>query len=110
MTISSAYDKMLKSGSAHKPIRIAQPTPDGLGNDQKSPTTLGEVKEDTSWNDFDSKMQEYIETKRTEKPVKQESKSKSKTTTIKKLENRIALLENVVGQLMKTQMDLLKNG
>lgn len=117
MSVMSAYEKMFKDGTAAKPIRIAQPTPDnpsgGMGV-QSDPmkTALGEVKEDNSWKEFDSRMEQYIEEKRTKKPKTKTKtkKSSNESDTIKKLKSRVALLEGVVEQIMKTQMELMKNG
>ena len=111
MSAISAYEKMLKNGTANKPIQINQPTPDnedgGMGiNQNPVQSGLGESKEDTSWNAFDSQMEEYIKTKRSSK--KTSKKPKNESTTIKKLEQRIMLLEGIVEKIMKAQMELLK--
>ncbi len=110
MSALDEYKKMLENGSASKPIKISQPTPEnpdgGIGGSVSQNASLGESKEDTSWQEFDSQMQEY---KKTRKPKKQ-VKSKNESNIVKKLERRIVLLEGIVEQIMKTQMDLLKNG
>jgi len=109
MSVISAYEKMLKDGSANVPIRINQPSPEnpdgGMGGSGVVNPALGESK-DNDWSDFDSKMEKYIKEKKLKKP----KKSGNESSKIKKLETRIALLENVVEQIMKAQMDLLKNG
>ena len=81
-------------------------------NQNQNITAMGESKEDSSWAGFDAKMEEYIANKRKNKKTKtktNESKSKD-VSTIKTLEARVALLEGVVEQIMKAQMDLLSNG
>ena len=110
MIISSAYDKMLKDGSASKPIRISQPTPDNPTGGMGGSKVLGESDDD--WSEFDSKMQEYMTLKRSKRKSKSksESKPKSESNTIKKLEKRIVLLEGIVEKIMRAQMDILKNG
>jgi len=109
MTISKAYNKMLKNGSASKPIRIQQPTPDnpkgGMGGiDDSVNEALGKSKENGNWDIFDSQMQEIIE----KKSKTNEKKSSSKT--ISDLKKRVSLLEGIVEQIMKAQMSILKNG
>jgi len=116
MSVTKAYEKMFKDGSAFNPIKIAQPTPDnpnggmGIGNVDSKKVALGEVNEDipkdSSWAGFDSKMQEYIESKKKNK----KNNININDSEIKKLESRIDLLEDVVKKIMKAQMDILKNG
>ena len=116
MSVISAYEKMLKNGSASRPIRIAQPTPDnqygGMNGDMNNQniTAMGESKEDSSWDGFDAKMEEYIANKRKNKKTKTNESKLKDVSTIKALESRVALLEGVVEQIMKAQMDLLNNG
>ena len=113
MSVFDAYEKMLKDGTASRPIKIAQPTPDnpdggmlgGYVDPEKS--ALGEVKENTDgWGVFDSKMKEYIDTKKSKK----KTINKTDISEVEKLKKRIDLLEGVVEKIMKAQMDFLKNG
>lgn len=112
MSFSKAYEKMFKDGSAYKPIRIKQPTPDNADG------TIGEsfVKEskkeveDVEWNQFDSQVRDFVKTKRSESKPIPKSKSMSESKTIQTLEKRIELLEGIVEKIMKSQMSILKNG
>ena len=108
MSVISAYEKMLKDGSASKPIRISQPTPDnpegGMGGNMDSmKSALGESKDNDEFAYYDSKMKERLEERISKK-------SSNESSVIKKLEGRIDLLEGVVAKIMKAQMELLKNG
>jgi hypothetical protein len=108
MSVISAYEKMLKDGSASKPIRISQPTPDnpegGMGGGMNSmKSALDESKDNDEFAYYDSKMKERLEERISKK-------SSNESSVIKKLEGRIDLLEGIVAKIMKAQMELIKNG
>lgn len=111
MSVSKAYEKMFKDGSAFKPIRIVQPTPDNpegsMGGDISSVNNIRENKPD-GWEEFDSKMMDYIENKKSKKTNGKEKTEKIEK--IEKLEKRINFLETIVEKIIKTQMEILKNG
>ena len=107
MTFSKAYEKMLKDGTASKPIKIEQPTPDNpdgriMGNDSSNP--MESALNDSSWDNFDQQMSEYISKKKTKKPVIENKHH------VSDLEKRVELLEGIVEKIMKSQMSILRNG
>lgn len=114
MTISEAYEKMFKDGSANRPIKIAQPTPDnpqggmgGIGNMSNKDVAK---KINDGYDIFDSQMEQYVTKKKEKLKNKINENKKPSSSKIRKLERRIELLEGVVEKLMKAQMELLKNG
>jgi hypothetical protein len=113
MSELTAYEKMLKDGSAFKPIKIEQPTPDnpngGMGRG-------ADPDHEIDYSVFDDHMkgmiQEKIEAKKSkvnggpERPGTQSSQQDNHRIT--RLEERIKLLEQALSLVMETQTKLMR--
>jgi len=112
--VVDAYQKMFEDGSAFKPIKIQQPSPDNEGGRSGGP--MGE-SEEIDYSLFDNHMkgmiEDKIEAKKSGKNLMMENKSRSTKTKVsnkqyKELKNRVALLEQALQLVMETQTKLLK--
>jgi len=121
MSELSAYEKMFKDGTAYKPIKIQQPTPDnptgsfgGSSGEEIDPNKINEQL-------FDNHMDDYIQSKIEAKKSKtNETKKRSstrpsvpstsqpKSNRIAALERRVELLEQALGLVMETQTKMMK--
>jgi hypothetical protein len=118
----SAYEKMFEDGSAFKPIKIAQPTPDNptggmIGHDPER--NIDESVFDDSYNNSMDDIVEKaksIKAAKTGKPIsdftpRTSSSSgmiKTENKKVKELERRVAMLEQALQLVMETQTKLLK--
>lgn len=112
MSELSAYEKMLKDGSAFKAIKIEQPTPDnpdgGMGGG-------ADPDREIDYSVFDDHMkgviQEKIEAKKAaagnpERPAPPPSPQQG--DKMARLERRIELLEQALSLVMETQTKLMR--
>jgi hypothetical protein len=116
MGVRSAYQKMFEDGSAYKPIKIEQPSPE---NEMGRPMG-GSHDPDGGGVDyslFDEHMSSMIEEKISKKKsggkTKMVNASKGTTNnisdkTVKNLERRIDILEQALQLVMETQTKLLR--
>jgi len=94
MSIMSAYEKSMKEGKLDKRIILQQPTPDNPDGKQFG----GD-------GDYNAGIKNIVN----EKDVNNEiSLSKPKTNELKKLENRISLLEETLLLVMKQHTELMR--
>lgn len=119
--IISAYEKMIRSGKASKPIIISQPTPENpngrpFGGEAIDPLKVatGEVGEprkiinenepEPDYSDFDDKMRNLIAEK------KRKMSESNGSDEMSKLKRRIEKIEEALTLVMDTQTKLLKKG
>lgn len=119
MSEMSAYEKMFKDGTAFKPIKIDQPSPDnpaggmGRGADPDEPSPDHSLFDDH----MDNMIQEKIAAKKAavlgDQPVRftgdlQEQSPQAGDHRITRLEERIKLLEQALSLVMETQTKLMR--
>lgn len=118
----SAYERMFDDGTAFKPIKINQPSPDneagrfGMGGDTENlnPNLL----EQNTDNDMEDVIEraKRLKAERTGQPVLNETLRPTSpyaspdNKKVKELERRISMLEQALQLVMETQTKLLKEG
>jgi len=111
MSEISAYEKMFKDGTAFKPIKIEQPTPDNPGGGMGGGADPDREVDYSVFDDHMANMiQEKIEAKKAsvnpERPGPPPSPQQS--DKLAKLERRIELLEQALSLVMETQTKLMR--
>ena len=111
MSEISAYEKMFQDGSAYKPIKIAQPTPDNPGGGMGGGADPDRKIDYSVFDDHMANMiQEKIEQKKATVNTKKSGPhySPQQGDKIAKLERRIELLEQALSLVMETQTKLMR--
>ncbi len=122
----SAYEKMFEDGSAYKPIKINQPTPDNEAGGM--PTISDDENNNLFEQHMDTSMDEHIEKAKRLKemktgksidtditpvvgsviPVISQVQPQNESKKVKELERRISMLEQALQLVMETQTKILK--
>ena len=119
----SAYEKMFEDGSAFKPIKINQPTPESeklkLNENTGTSNSNSNVKSEIDYSLYDNQMEEMrnqrIEEAKAKKmgtpiqnPIQTQQQPIIENKKVKELERRISILEQALQLVMETQTKLLK--
>lgn len=116
--ILNAYEKMFKDGSAYKKVKISQPTPEnpngssyGNGSGRLGdPLKVAEGNKEDEDDRFVRQMDDYREKRLQE--LKETGGKKQEPNNlvneVKKLKQRVKLLEQALSMVMETQTKLIK--
>lgn len=116
----SAYEKMFDNGSAFKPIKITQPSPNNpeggmSGYDPDAPMDMDQFNEKPDRMDDIVEQAKAMKAAKTGKVVEIPTKtmrsstiSKNENRKIKELERRVSILEQALQLVMETQTKILK--